>query len=314
MNYGNLVTRPFHIVARRPYLWLLGLLAGGGAAGNFSGGGSSYRGNTRTGTYVGPDWAAVQSFWNGNWTWIVALVVVAIVVAVVLFALGCIATGGIIHAAVEHDAGHEYGLGRAWRAGSATAWRIAGLRLLTFLLAILPGALVGGLVLAAVAGATASTPMAVTFGLLAGLAFLASLVFWLALAAAYQLAQRFIVLEDAHVTEGLNAGFATVRWHLKEVVLGWLLLVAISIAASVGMAIVALIAGVPAALVGFAGWALAGTVGLIVLGSFAAIFFLGVVIAAAAAVAAYSSVYWSLLFTGIRALPAPAGRGAMAPA
>ena len=312
MNYGNLVTRPFRIVARRPYLWLLGLLAGGGAAGNFSGSGSGYR--QPASSTAGATWAQTQAFWNDNWGWIVALLAVALVVGVVLFVLGCIATGGIIHAAVEHDAGHEYGLRRAWRAGYASGWRIAGLRVLTFLLAILPGALIGSLALAAVAGAGTSAAIAVTFGLLAGIALVAAIVFWLALAAAFQLAQRFIVLEDAHVAESLSAGFSAVRHHLKEVALGWLLLVVLSIGAGVGVALLAVAAGVPAFLMGFAGWALGGTVGLVVAGSFAAVFFLGVIVAAAAAVAAYSSVYWTLLFTGIRALPAPAGRGAIVPA
>jgi hypothetical protein len=41
------------------------------------------------------------------------------------------------------------------------------------------------------------------------------------------------------------------------------------------------------------------------------VFFLGVVFVAAGAYSAYSSVYWTLLFRNVRALPAPATRGAM---
>jgi len=155
MNYGHLIKRPFEIVARRPYLWLLGFLAGGATASNFSSGGTNY---TQSSTYSGPSWAAVQNTWNGNWEWIVGILAFFVVVGVVLFILGCIATGGIIHAAVEHDAGHDYKLGTAWRAGYATGWRIAGLRLLTFLLAFVPGLLVGTLVLATVVAAIAWLP------------------------------------------------------------------------------------------------------------------------------------------------------------
>src|SRR5579859_5494782 len=70
MNYGHLIKRPFEIVARRPYLWLLGFLAGGATASNFSSGGTNY---TQSGTYSGPSWTAIQNAWNGNWEWIVGI-------------------------------------------------------------------------------------------------------------------------------------------------------------------------------------------------------------------------------------------------
>jgi hypothetical protein len=316
MNYGNLAKRPFEIVARRPYLWLLGLLAGGATAFNFSGRGSGpgYGRPAGAGSYQGPSAAVLQSLWNDNWGWIVGIIAVLIVLGVILFILGSIATGGIIRAAVEHDAGREYRLGTAWRAGYATFWRIAGLRLLVALVALVPGLLVGALVLGAVAGAQTSAAAAVGFGLLAAAAFLFSLVFWLALSVAFELAQRIVVLEHGHVAESLGNGFRMLRWHLGEVALGWLILVALSIGVGIAGAILAVLVGVPAAALGFGGWAVGGMTGAIVTGSVAIVFFLGVLLAAGGAYAAYSSVYWTLLFTSVRALPAPAPGGAMAPA
>src|SRR5579862_4442513 len=136
MNYGNLIRRPFDIVIRRPYLWLLGLLAGGATTFNYSGGGSGTYRNSNSTTYTGPSTETFQTFWNNNWEWLVAIAAAAVVIFVVLFILGCIATGGIIHAAVEHDDGRDYRLGTAWRAGYTTLWRIAGLRVATFVLAV----------------------------------------------------------------------------------------------------------------------------------------------------------------------------------
>jgi hypothetical protein len=120
-----------------------------------------------------------------------------VLVGIVIFVLGCVATGGIIHAAVEHNAGHDYRLGTAWRSGYATGWRIAGLRLLTFLLAFVPGLLVGTLVLATVVAAMNSAAGAAGFGLFAAVAFLVSMAFWLALGVAFELAQRIVVLNTA---------------------------------------------------------------------------------------------------------------------
>lgn len=314
MNYGQLIKRSFDIVARRPYLWLLGFLAGGATALNYSGGGTNYRRPGTSATYNGPSWAVLQNIWNANWEWVVGVLAFLVVLGIVMFVLGCIATGGIIHAAIEHDADHEYRLGTAWRAGYATGWRIAGLRLLTFLLAIVPGLLVGALVLATIVGAMSSPAAAVSFGLLAGLASLVSLAFWLALGVAFQLAQRLVVLEDGHVAESLSTGFRMIRWQFKAVAFGWLVLIALSIGVGIAFAVVAVVVAIPAVALGFGGWALGGMTGAIVAGSFAVVFFFGIVLVATGAYSAYSSVYWTLLFRNVRALPAPAARGAIVPA
>ena len=314
MKYDYLIKRPFEIVARRPYLWLLGFLAGTATAFNLPSGGTNYGHTGTSGTYKGPSWAALQNIWNHNGEWIVGILALFVLFCIVMFVLGCIATGGIIHAAVEHDENREYKLGTAWRAGYATGWRIAGLRLLTFLLAIVPGLLVGTLVVAAIAGAMSSAAAAVGFGLVAAAAFFLSIAFWFVLGLAFQLAQRLIVLEDGHVAESLTTGFRMIRSHFKEVGLGWLILVAVSIGVGIVIAILTVVVVIPGVILGFGGWALGGVTGAIVAGSFAAVFIVGILLVASAAYSAYSSVYWTLLFRSVRALPAPAVRGAIIPA
>ena len=71
MSYGNLIKRAFDIVARRPYLWLLGFLAGGATAFNFSS--SNYTRPTASSTHQVLTWAIVQNVWNDHWIWIVGL-------------------------------------------------------------------------------------------------------------------------------------------------------------------------------------------------------------------------------------------------
>ena len=93
MNYRQLIRRPFDIVAWRPYIWLLGLLAGGATTFNYSGGGSSYRNSI---TYTGPSNDTLQTFWNNNWEWLVGIAAVAVVIFVVFFILGSIATGVVL--------------------------------------------------------------------------------------------------------------------------------------------------------------------------------------------------------------------------
>jgi len=307
MKYDHLIKRPFEIVARRPYLWFLGFLAGTATAFNVPNGGTNYGRRGTSDAYEGPSWAALQNIWNQNGELIVGILAVFVVLCIVMFVLGCIATGGIIHAAVEHDDDHEYTLGKAWRAGYETGWRIAGLRLL--------GVLIGTLVVAAVAGAMDSAgAAAVGFGLVAAAVLPVSIAFWFLLGVAFQLAKRIIVLEDGHVAESLSSGFRMIFSHFKEVGLGWLILVAVSIGVGIAIAVLTFVVAIPGVAIGFGGWAVGGATGAIVAGSFAAIFIVGILLVASAAYSAYSSVYWTLLFRSVRGLPAPAARGAIIPA
>src|SRR2546426_8937245 len=261
----------------------------------------------------GPSWTVLQNVWNANWEWVVGILACVVVLGFVLFVLSCIATGGIIRAAVEHDIDREYKLGTAWGAGYVTGGGIARLPLLTLLLAIVPGFLIGAPGLGAVGGAMSSAAAAVGFGLLAAVAILVSTAFWLALGVAFQFAQRLVVLEDGHVAQSLSTGFRLIRWHFKEVAFGWLILIALSIAVGIAFAILAVVVAIPAAALGFGGWAMGGMTGAIVAGSFAAVFFLGILLFAARAYSAYSSGHWALLFRKRRGLPAAGGRGATPP-
>ena len=306
MNYGELVRRPFQIVRRRPYLWLLGFLAGGAATYNFNFGQSSWR-RSAPASYRGPDWNQVSAVWAQNWQWLVAIGAALAVLALVWFVLSCIASGGIVRAAAVHDSGRDFGLGAAWHAGMSTGWRVAGLRVLVLLLALAPAVLLGSLAAVSVGAAFAgSAAAAVLLGLLTAIGALAAAAFWLVLSVAYELGLRHLVLEDGRVAESLTAGFQAVRSRFGPVAVGWLILLGISIGAGVAFAILAVIVAIPLAAIAVAGWAAAGSTGLLFTVPFAVVFWAGAVAAAGGAYSAYSSVYWTLLFTRLGSLPARA--------
>src|SRR2546428_6977603 len=103
MSYGHLIRRPFDIVARRPYLWLLGFLAGEATGFNLPSSGTNYGHPTTSGSYKGPSWTVLQNVWNANWEWVVGILACVVVLGFVLFVLSCIATGGRIWAPVERQ-------------------------------------------------------------------------------------------------------------------------------------------------------------------------------------------------------------------
>src|SRR5258708_38848356 len=107
MKYDYLVRRPFEIVARRPYLWLLGFLAGTATTFNFTSGGTNYGHPAPAGNYHGPSWAVLQNVWHDNWESIVGILALFVVIFIAMFVLGCIATGGAKRPPVRRDACEE---------------------------------------------------------------------------------------------------------------------------------------------------------------------------------------------------------------
>ena len=174
--------------------------------------------------------------------------------------------------------------------------------------------MIGALVGAAAALSTTFVAGAVLFGLLAAGASVAAIFFWIALGIAYEFAQRFIVLEGARVFDAIAEGFRMISRRSKEVALGWLILVVISVVAGIAIVPILIAVAIPAGFVGFGGWLAAGATGAIVTGTLAVVFLVGVLLPLGGGYSAYSSVYWTLLFRQVRAMPAPAPRSAMVPA
>src|SRR5260370_30341186 len=106
--------------AGRPSLCLWGFPAGGATPFNFSGGATTYGHPATSGTYHGRSWAVLLNVWHGNWEWIVGILAVFAVIFIVMFVLGCIATGGLSHAAVAPAADTENTFGKAGRRGCST--------------------------------------------------------------------------------------------------------------------------------------------------------------------------------------------------
>src|SRR5258708_12300241 len=120
MKYDYLVRRPFEIVARRPYLWLLGFLAGTATTFNFTSGGTNYGHPATAGNYHGPSWAVLQNVWHDNWESIVGILALFVVIFIAMFVLACIATGGVIPAPSHPAAWNAHPLCQPRRPGPAT--------------------------------------------------------------------------------------------------------------------------------------------------------------------------------------------------
>jgi hypothetical protein len=283
MSYGEIIKTAWRITWRYRWLWVLGLFAG--VTGGSAGGGSSRSGSFPSGTSGSgssgiPSLGGLGSLSGSMLTnlLIIALAVLAvlIVLGVVWAILGVAARGGLVWAVNEIEDGRAARLGPAWSFGFSRFWRVFGLGLLLGLpmfVAVL--LLLAGVILpflpAIVAGTDPSpaTIVPVCGVLLIGLPVL--VIGGIALSIMFEMALRYVVLQDAHVVDSAKLGWQALRGRFKDTFLMWLINVGLNVGAglvlTIPILIVAMVFIVPAVLAGVAGqWAtVAGTVGVFVL-------------------------------------------------
>src|SRR5215210_3671580 len=154
MDYGRLIRDAWQITWRHPFLWILGLFAGGAAGASFGSGGRGggaaaptappMDGRPIPGLDVSPE--AVASWAVDHVGLLVALAGLLVLVGLVLLVVSLIAQGGLAGATADFASGRSSSLGRAWRTGLHLFWRYAGLWLLLLAAVILVGAIIAAFV------------------------------------------------------------------------------------------------------------------------------------------------------------------------
>jgi hypothetical protein len=228
VRYENLLTRSFAIVRRKPWLWLLALLAGqtgsGGGAGG--GGGSSFQFPYNSSS---PGTEAVDYSWVPHWLadrafLFVELAVAILVLSLAWFLVSCIASPALVGAVARIDAGEPITFGGAWRIGAAAFRRVLLFKLLVVLLLLLPALL---LALPPLLGSPAGNR-----GVLVGLVLDVPLVFayfywaifigWLS-----ELALRACVLEERGPRASFAAAWALLKRRFHRIALTTLVFIGV---------------------------------------------------------------------------------------
>jgi hypothetical protein len=305
MNYGQLIREAWAITWRSRFLWVLGLLAGG-AVGMpaLRGSGTNWRPSRGELGNLPPDLARlagdVEAWALANLGLVIGAAVVVVLLGLAVLALSFVAQGGLTRATADLAEGRPTSLGQAWRAGRRLFWRYVGLAALLALAALVLAAVIGGVVAlsfgvgAAFGARLVTLALAIIFGVPLVLAAAVGAV-GVSIVVAY--AQRAIAIDNVGPLDALAIGWRVLRGHLGESLLGWVINLGIALAAGttlalgVGLAVAILgglgallwwLAGVSAALVGYAAVAALAVLGL------------GLVLAAISNTFFWS--YWTLLY------------------
>lgn len=256
MDYGRIVRRAWEITWRHKVLWIFGIAAAlfsGGGFGGGGGNGAQYRMNDSDLNR----WRGMVPF-GGNWEAAVpvilaiigVLVLLALVFAVVGIVVRYTSYGALIGMVDEVERTER----TSFRSGLRRGWRhllrvfaidlIIGIALFFVVLVVIFLTLIGGAfavlpaIMLAQGDSGGATVVGILWGIGVGLAVLFAIIAVSVVVSAVstlvrELAFRARVLEGQGVFASLGAAFRLIRSRLKEVLLVWLLLLAINLALTI---------------------------------------------------------------------------------
>jgi hypothetical protein len=292
----ELVTRSFKIAWQHKYLWLLALFAGETAGGfNFN-----YTSTTPPGKSTPPNITAINqqvSQWLASHAGlIIGASAAVLLIAIAFFVLGAVCEGAVVRAAAEHDAERPFGLGWAWRAGTATMWAMIRFRLLLFLLT-LPLVVVFVVLAIGLFGAVSAQNGALiaVLALILFLCLLVSIAYLIALFFLDRLGTRALVLEQLGAVASIRRAYALITKRLGRLLLVGLVAIAVGIVVGICLAVAGTILVIPAVVLGVAAYSSGSPVWWVVV-VLAVVILLPVFLVISAFLSAQGSTYWTLAF------------------
>jgi hypothetical protein len=304
MNYGELLSEAFRLTWRNKFLWFFGFFVGGTSF-NFP----ANFGGQQTDGFTNGFPAPLRWISENLALFLTAVIAVVVVLALVFIVLAMISHGALAESVAALHRGEPRRFGPAWRAGTANFWRVLGLKILFFLMALGLALLVFlpvGLGVAAVLAITDSAGLRVLFIVLLILfAIVALIVVFLPFAIVNQFALRELVVGERRVLDSVGGGFGLLRRNVGRSLLVWLLQLGVMLGLGIAVLVVIVILGAillgPAIALFATDRAAAGVVAGVVGG----LLFLVPVFVISGAISAFNHTYWTLAY--LRLIDHPEG-------
>jgi hypothetical protein len=297
MNYGDLLSEAFRLTWRNRYLWFFGFfVAGGGGSFNFPANFGGQEVQNPFGPVAGP----LQWISDNLVLFLTVIISVIVVLALIFLVLSIISHGALAESVAALHRGETRGFGPAFRVGTANFWRVLGLKVLFFLIALglilvifLPVVL-GALAAFSLTDSTGLRVLAVVLGVL--FVFVALIVVFLPFAIVNQFGLRELVVSRRRITESIAGGFRLFRRNIGRSLLVWLIQLAVMLGLGIAVLVALVIFGAillgPAIALFATDHAPAGVVAGVVGG----VLFLVPVFVISGAIGAFNHAYWTLAY------------------
>ncbi|HEU4847798.1 MAG TPA: hypothetical protein VFT03_06340 [Rubrobacteraceae bacterium] len=297
MNYGDLLSEAFRLAWRNRFLWFFGFfVAGGGGSFNFPANFSGQEVQNPLGPVAGP----LQWISDNLVLFLTVVISVIVVLALIFLVLSMISQGALAESVAALHRGETRSFGSAFRVGTANFWRVFGLKVLFFLIALglvlvifLPVVL-GALAAFSLTDSTGLRVLAVVLGVL--FVFVALIVVFLPFAIVNQFGLRELVVSRRRITESIAGGFRLFRRNIGRSLLVWLIQLAVMLGLGIALLVALVIFGAillgPAIALFATDHANAG----VVAGVLGGVLFLVPVFVISGAIGAFNHAYWTLAY------------------
>ena len=297
MNYGDLLSEAFRLAWRNRFLWFFGFfVAGGGGSFNFPANFGGQEVQNPFDPVAGP----LQWISDNLVLFLTVVISVIVVLALIFLVLSMISQGALAESVAALHRGETRSFGSAFRVGTANFWRVFGLKVLFFLIAL---GLVLVIFLPVVLGALAAFSLtdsmglrvlAVVLGVL--FVFVALIVVFLPFAIVNQFGLRELVVSRRRITESIAGGFRLFRRNIGRSLLVWLIQLAVMLGLGIALLVALVIFGAillgPAIALFATDHANAG----VVAGVLGGVLFLVPVFVISGAIGAFNHAYWTLAY------------------
>lgn len=303
MDYGRIIQEAWRLTWAHRFLWVFGLFAGasGGSCGfnygqTFNTGGGGSNANPFDDPRLAGALAAVGAWVATHVGLIVAATLVLMLVGLVLIVLHFIATGALIASLARLATGQPATRTEGWSVGRRLGWTYARLTVLLFALVVGILVVVGVFVLLVVRLGAINPLLAVVVGVVLGLAgFVVAIAGGISVAIALAYAERAIAIDGLGARASLARGIALLRLRPGPSFLLWLVSLALGIAVSIALGVVAVVALVPLGGVVVAAFLSVGaTAPTLAVGGLVLVIFVALLWLLVAVANVFSSAYWTL--------------------
>ncbi len=269
MDYLGILKKAYEITIKNKFLWIFGLLGGG--YGGFRFYNFSMPENTDLDKLFSSKMPDFSTFFAGHASVFIPILGIAALVALVFFVLNIISEGALIGSVAKLSRGNKSDFNEGFMVGAKNFWLILGTSIVfTGMLLVAMLIWLGPAFLLAFGG---EKLIALMWGILIFFAFLA-FVIALTLVAPYSF--RILILKKTSIFPSIREGLHFFREHWANVLLMYLLLMAVGIGFGIALMFVCLLVGGILFFFGFlfyliapvAGFIYACSVGLVALALF----------------------------------------------
>lgn len=237
MDYIGIIKKAYAMTLKHKFLWIFGILAGGVGFFNFN---LSWPNFSTENSHFDQSLASFDwtHFWINYGGLVISLLVILGVAAILLMVLNIISQAALVASADRLARNEECNFKIGFRLGAHQFWRLLGMSLLYFLMILASLIVLAGPIIIAIINKT--YVFAVIWGILL---FFVCLAFWILVSLIYPYSLRVLVLEKSGLGQSIRQSLHFFRDHWKEVVVMYLLLLAISFVFALAMVMAGLLVG-----------------------------------------------------------------------